>query len=137
MNDKSRIVVLGLLAVGLAGCESVAGPSATDLQGHWQLVSLQEPGQPQVAAPAGATFSADFGSDGRVSLVADCNRCNSSYVAGGATLQVGNMACTRAYCTTAPLDTRFAALVQSAQAWRVGSDELELSSPEGTLRLRR
>jgi len=134
---KNRIVVLGLLTIGLAGCEGVTGPSVSSLQGTWQLVSLQQAGQAQVSAPGGATFSAEFGSDGRVSVAADCNRCGSTYQADRDTLHVGVMACTLAYCATAPLDTQFSGLVSAAESWSVANGELELRSAQGTLRLRR
>jgi heat shock protein HslJ len=107
------------------------------LQGAWQLVSLQVGGQAAVPAPSGHAFTADFGADGRVSLVADCNRCGGGFAASGGTLDVGSMACTLAYCSTAPLDTQYAGLVQSAKQWSVTGSELSLESSAGTVRLRR
>jgi heat shock protein HslJ len=47
------------------------------------------------------------------------------------------MACTRAYCSTAPVDTQFAGLVASTQNWRLSGGELTLTSDQGTLTLRR
>lgn len=137
MKMPKRIVVLAFLSAGLAACEGVTGPSTSSLQGTWQLVSLQPSGQPQVPAPTGASFSVGFDSDGRVSVAADCNRCGSTYQADRDTLHVGDMACTLAYCATAPVDTQFSGLVSSAESWSVESGQLELRSGEGTLRLRR
>lgn len=135
---NKRIAALALpLAVGLAACEGFTGPSKSSLEGRWELVSLQPAGQPAVPAPAGASFNAEFGTDGRLSLAADCNRCGSTYEAGSGTLSVGLMACTLAYCPTAPVDTQFSGLVQASQNWRLDNGELELRSAEGTLRLRR
>jgi heat shock protein HslJ len=133
-----RIAALTLpLALGLAACEGPTGPSKSSLEGRWQLVSLQPAGQPAVPAPSDASFTAEFGSDARLSLVADCNRCGSAYDAGSGTLSVGTMACTLAYCATAPVDTQFSGLVQAAQNWSLENGELELRSAQGTLRLRR
>ena len=98
---------------------------------------MQPAGQPAVQAPGSATFTAELGTDGRLSLAADGNRCGSTYEAGSGTLSVGLMACTLAYCPTAPVDTQFSGLVQASQNWRLENGELELSSKEGTLRLRR
>ena len=90
-----------------------------------------------IAAPRGHTFSADFKSEGRVNMAADCNRCFASYAATPGTLEVGLAGCTLAYCTTAPLDTDFAGLVSAARQWAVSGEELTLSSEDGTLILRR
>ena len=76
----------------------------------------------------------DFTADGRVSLRADCNRCSAAYEATTNSLAVGLMACTRAYCASAPLDTTFAALVGQATSWRVVDGGLELRSEAGVLR---
>lgn len=138
MMKKMRIAALALpLAVGLAACDGPTGPSGSSLEGSWQLVSLQSPGGPQVPAPSSASFTAEFGADGRLSLVADCNHCGSTYDAGSGTLSVGLMACTLAYCSTAPVDTQFSGLVQASQNWRLENDELQLVSADGTVRLRR
>jgi heat shock protein HslJ len=134
---QKRIVLLGVLSVSLAACEGLTGPSTSSLQGTWQLVSLQPSAQPQAPAPSGAVFSVEFGSDGRVSVAADCNRCGSTYQADRDTLHVGLMACTLAYCATAPVDTQFSGLVSAAESWSVAGGELELRSAQGTLRLRR
>ena len=44
------------------------------------------------------------------------------------------MACTRAYCASAPLDSKFVALVGQATAWRSVDGGLELRSEAGVLR---
>ena len=129
--------VVGIVALGLSACSSPSEPSAGDLSGTWQAVWLQPQGQPTVNAPTEVTLSANFGSDGRLSLRADCNNCNASYAATGYTLEVSRMACTLAACPSAPLDTQFAGLVQSAEWWGLVDDQLELSSAAGRVRLRR
>jgi heat shock protein HslJ len=133
-----RTIALALpLVLSLAGCEGFTGPSKSSLEGRWQLVSLQLAGQPAVQAPGTATFTVEFATDGRLSVVADCNRCGSTYEAGSGTLGVATMACTLAYCATAPVDTQFSGLVGAAHNWALKSGELELRSAEGTVRLRR
>jgi len=150
---------LGLLAMagmmfGLGGCalsdgttlpaapsEGSASQSASAAipAGTWRLASLREAGQPEVVVGQPGLFTAEFGADGRVSLVADCNRCGAGYRAGDRDLSVGLMACTRAYCVaTAPLDTTYTVLVNNARTWSVSGDgRLELASDAGTLRFQR
>lgn len=142
------------LAFGLVACQaSSEGPTDTTLPttsgtvggalsteallGEWQLVHLHKAGADVVSTPADHTFSADFTSDGRVHMTADCNRCFAEYTAAPGTLEVGPAGCTLAYCVTAPLDTDFAGLVSAARSWSVADGELTLSSEDGTLVLRR
>ena len=150
----SRAAFIGGLAVaalviGLGACDvmdgtSLTGPKATWAgsasipAGTWRLASLQEAGEPASDIGA-ATFTAEFGADGRLSLAADCNRCSAVYEAGDRSLRIGVLACTRAYCAaSAPLDTTYTNLVDSARTWSVGPDgRLELTSAAGTLRFTR
>jgi heat shock protein HslJ len=120
------------------GSTSSAGLAGAQLQGKWRLQRIEKTGAPGVAVQEPDRFVADFTSDSRVQLVADCNRCAAGYTAGASTLSVSPMACTRAYCsTTAPLDTDFAGLVSSASSWSVSGDQLKLSSSDGSLLLAR
>jgi heat shock protein HslJ len=117
-----------------------AGASSQDhsgLLGSWQLVSLTETGQTPVNVKTPERFTATFGDDGRVSLLADCNRCAGGYTAKGDGLTVGPMACTRAYCESAPLDTQFAGLVSGATTWKANGAGLELRCDAGVLQFRR
>jgi len=158
-SKVKRFLVLPALALGVAACNGSAVPAVgptppaattpegggqtsatavTSLQGTWQLVSLQEAGGPVVPAPAPERFTAEFRSDGRLHARADCNSCNASYEAASGNLQVGPaMACTRAYCSSAPLDTDYARLLGEATSWSIEAGSLELSSAAGALRFRR
>lgn len=111
-------------------------PTASELQGLWRLERLAKVGQAPVEPSASDRFSAEFTSD-RVLLVADCNRCSGSYTAGAGTLSVGPMACTRAACQSAPLDTDFAMLVSGAEHWLIAGGQLALQADNGVLLLRR
>ena len=81
--------------------------------------------------------SAEFAANGRVSLRADCNRCSGGYIATTGALTVSPMACTRAYCSSAPLDTTFTMLVGQATVWTASNGSLELRGESGVLRLRK
>jgi heat shock protein HslJ len=91
---------------------------------------------PTVLAPSGPVFTATF-EDAQVGLRADCNVCGAGYAAGPGTLAMGQMACTLAYCPSAPFDTDFAGLVQQATSFTLESDRLVLRSSGGTVTLRR
>lgn len=108
------------------------------LTGMWQMVSLQKAGQAQQPAPAGVQLTADFRTDGKVALKADCNVCNAGYEVGpDGQLKVGPMACTRAYCSSAPMDTDFAGLVGAAELASIKGDTLSLTSDAGTVLMQR
>ena len=152
-TTASRVLAIAGLVIGLSGCGLSDGPTLPGASpengskaaaagipsGTWRLASLRQAGQAEVVIGQTGVFTAEFGADGRSSLLADCNRCSAAYSADGRSLSVGPMACTRAFCTaTAPLDTTYTALVGSARTWSVSADgRLELSSDAGTLRFQR
>ena len=118
--------------------DGAAARPAPALTGTWQMVSLQKTGGAQQPAPAGVQLTADFRTDGKLALRADCNVCNAAYEVGpDGQLKVGPMACTRAYCSSAPVDMDFAALVGSAQQAVVADQTLTLSSEAGSVRMQR
>ena len=141
-------VSLAFTACGASGPEPVSGPSVpttasggtsqdgTALAGTWKAAALAPAGGAVVTIGEPERFTAEF-RDGRLSLLADCNRCSGGYTAAAGTLSTTPLACTRAYCASAPVDTQFTALVGSATAWTVSADRLELASPAGVVRLRR
>jgi heat shock protein HslJ len=154
------LIGLGLTPLGLAVAMTACGgprtnpgaateplPGAVDggaapqssavLLGTWRALSLEPAGQPRVVVAEPARFTAEFHSDGTLSLLADCNRCSGGYSAAAGLIRTTPMACTRAYCSSAPLDTQFTQLVDSATTWTVSGDRLELSSDAGVARLQR
>jgi heat shock protein HslJ len=150
----SRVVAALGLAVSLASCggsalgpagpTSPAGPTGGDvvaqgvqpLVGTWRAVSVTLDGA-ETLVPELVTLSAEFRADGRLSLVADCNRCAAGYSATPGTLSVTPMACTRAYCSSAPLDEHFAMLVDGATSWSATEHTLDLHGPSGSVHLQR
>ena len=116
-----------------AGKGQINGQAALALVGSWKLTLLEKAGEAPVPVANPERFVASFGGDGRVNLVADCNRCTSGYQAAAGTLSIGAMACTKAYCASAPLDTDFAGLVSAATSWEVSSSRLTLRSAMGRL----
>lgn len=136
--------------VGLAACSGASAttetpsqptpaPDAATLQGRWTLVSLQATDGETTPVSEGS-FVADFGADGDLYIQADCNVCSAAYRAsdGGTIEVIGPIPCTLAYCSTAPLDTRFLALLEGASSWSIEEGALQLSSPDsGALLLQR
>jgi heat shock protein HslJ len=141
-------VSLAFAACGARGSAPLSGPSvspaanggtaqdASALAGAWKALALAPTGEAGVTIGDPERFTAEF-RDGRLSLLADCNRCSGGYTAGAGTLSTTPLACTRAYCASAPVDTQFTALVGSATTWTVSADRLELASAAGVARLRR
>jgi heat shock protein HslJ len=129
-----RTLVAALAGLTLAACSDGGGASSTDLLGQWRLSAQMPAGGGVQTPPAGTAFSVTFAGDGTVGAVADCNRCGGGFTAGDHTIDVGVMACTRAYCTaSAPFDSTYAELLQSASAWRVEGSALTLDGPAGTM----
>ena len=155
MRNMIRMAWAGLRGVvamiGLASCGGAIDGAATPsdllpagserelaaLQGSWALVSLQEGSE---AAPVPERrFFADFGPDQDLFIKADCNVCTAGYTSAldGSVEVMGPIPCTLAYCATAPLDTRYLALLEGARSWSVTEKTLELSSAGGVLRFER
>jgi heat shock protein HslJ len=105
--------------------------------GVWTLVSRQLPGESAVAAPA-ATFTFQVTTEGRAAVRADCNQCGGAASVGAGTVTVGPaLACTRAFCSTAPFDTRYVQMLSGDSAAEIDGDTLTLRSDRGTLRFQR
>jgi heat shock protein HslJ len=127
----------------LSGVDNSSGSAAIaaadpGLLGTWTLASLQVASLPSLTIPPAGTFTATFGSDGTLSLRADCNVCSTRYQASSARITVNAaMACTRAACPSAPFDREFAQLTGASINYRVAGDTLVLDSGKGTLRFRR
>jgi heat shock protein HslJ len=130
------VIFAGLL---LSSCgDGPTTPSAADYQNvEWRLVSLQRPDQSIASPPGGASFTARFGDDGRLAVRADCNVCGAEYAATGTALSVGAMACTQAFCASAPFDVEYAQVLDNATAFELQDQGLVVRSPQGTLRFSR
>jgi heat shock protein HslJ len=135
----SPTAVLSPSEAGESGDGATRASDTVPLLGQWRLVSLQPTGGSTVPVPAGTSFTADFGSDGRVAAVVDCNRCSTSYEATADTLTVGPaLACTRAYCAaSAGFDDTYTTLLTQSSTWRVQGAMLELRGEAGSLTLTR
>ena len=133
-------MLLALLAG--SACSGPTGPSSTTsladrLGGTWMLVSRQLPGETAAPPPGTATFSLQI-SDGRAGIRADCNQCNGQAVIGTDRVTVGPaVACTRAFCSSAPYDNTFVQMLAGESAATIEGESLTLRSDRGVLRFRR
>lgn len=138
------VVACGGSALGPAAPSAPGGTAGGDvvaqgvrpLVGTWTAVSVKV-GSEETLVPESVKLTAEFQADGRLNLVADCNRCAATYSATPDTLSVTPMACTRAYCSSAPLDEHFAGLVSATLSWSATAHTLDLSCPTGSVHLQR
>lgn len=79
-------------------------------------------------------YTAEFSAQGEVSARADCNRCSASYSAAGTTLEIGALACTRAYCGDDSLFDDYIAALDGAASFERSSSSLVIRHPRGSLR---
>ena len=134
------------IAVALAtGCdEPLGGPNvpslalASQIDGTWNLASIQPASQPEQATPANARYTLTF-ADGRFATQIDCNSCNGVLAVSGQTLTAGPvLACTRAFCATMAFgDAYTTVLGGTSTVTTVTSTTLVLSSARGVLRFTR
>ncbi len=139
------VVMASLTAAAFGACSGPTSPSGLDgtaltperIGGTWTLVTQQPPGQAEVAPPAGAIFGMEI-TDDRAAIAVDCNRCNGQAVVGASTLTVGPLlACTRAFCASAPFDDAFLRILAGESAAAIDGNTLTLGSDRGVLRFRR
>ena len=130
-----RDFTLGFAALLFLSCsESPTGPGTVrSVQGSWELQSFQIAGGATGIAEPGF-YTADFAADGRVSARADCNRCSASYSAAAASLEIGALACTRAYCGDESLFDDYVAALDGATSFERPGSSLVIRHSRGSLR---
>ena len=128
------IVGLCLAALAAASCMERATEPSDVLGTTWHLESLQRANAGGAVSPPGGSFTLHFRDDGRLEVRADCNGCGGSYSLDGGTLDVGLLACTRAFCPSAPFDTDYVTLLESATTVERDGDTLVLRGSAGVLR---
>lgn len=132
-----RTLLIAAAALGSAcGDSLLAGPSAVT-GGIWRLRSIETSAGGLVAASRPGNYTLEFQDTGRLAVKADCNMCSGTYSISGDALQVGPLACTRAFCGATSDDVVFLDLLSTARTMGVRGIELSIDSPKGTLRLNR
>lgn len=142
LNAAVVALLTAVICAACSGPTSLSGPDGTALTperigGIWTLVTLTLQGQAEAAPPAGAISTIEV-AGGRAAVRADCNRCNGPAAVGAGTLTVGPpLACTRAFCASAPFDDTFLRMLAGKSAATLDGDTLTLGSDRGVLRFRR
>jgi heat shock protein HslJ len=129
-----RATALVLLGFALASCSGPLSPAETDILGIvWKLRSIQRPDEPTLQISNPDRFTVQFGEDHQAAIRADCNVCTGRYDLNGSTLQLGPLACTRAFCGVESPDTIFLRGLELSISVSTLSDMLKLTSTRGTL----
>jgi heat shock protein HslJ len=152
--SKKQLSVAGaaLLVLSLAACSSedsglltAASPmppvqeaghavaTAEGLMGTWFLETMEPAGAAAVPVGEPERYVARFESEGLVTLRSDCNRCAGGYNATTTALRFSPLACTRAYCGEASLDSRFERVLGVSERWSVEGSRLTLDGSAGRL----
>ena len=113
--------------VALTGCESIGAPSDPLTAQPWHLESIERPSQPPVTLSGRAQDShwIRFEEDGRLTASLDCNRGTGDWyradgmVAPRGTIQIGEIASTRALCPTPSYGEEMAASLPLASDYMV------------------
>ena len=129
-------MLIGACAAACSNDTLTSPSSSTELDGTWRLVQMTSGGTVHNEALTAGRFNATF-TTGRVEATADCNRCTGPATLSGSTLTVSALACTRAACASAPLDTRFTSLLDGPLTVRLNERLLQLNSSQGELRFER
>ena len=123
-----------LVAVGAASCskdDTLTSPtSPAQIDGTWRLIQMTSSAGVHDEELTAGRFNVAF-ANAALQAKADCNTCAGAATLAGATLTVGPLACTRAACASAPLDTRFASLLDGPLTVRVNARLLQLNNATG------
>ena len=125
------------LAPSIASSSEAATIAAEVVPGVLKLQSLTLADATTVTISDPQQFTLEFLDNSRVAVKADCNRASGSFTVNGATLTIGPMAVTKAYCGSASLDGEFLTLLGGETVATVSTTSLVLSSARGALRFSR
>jgi heat shock protein HslJ len=138
MEKTLAVLFAAVMAVVIAGCgEGATSPTEAPLQGTWQLSVLQSTGGTRQTITEPQRFTAEFLAGGELHVRADCNRCNGTYALTGRALRVGPLACTRAACELATIESAYTRILQDASTAESLTDTLQITGPSGVVILRR
>jgi heat shock protein HslJ len=113
-------------------------PQPSQLAGtSWQVTGFNNGRQAVVSVLTGTELTMEFGTDGRVSGYAGCNRYHAGYTVDGAALRIGPAAATRRMCVdpeqAMEQEQQFLKALESVATLRMEGDRLELRTADGAL----
>ena len=125
------------LAPSIASSSEATTIAAEVVPGVLKLQSLTRADSTTVTISDPQQFTLEFLDNNRVAVKADCNRASGSFTVSAATLTIGPMAVTKAYCGSASLDGEFLSLLGGETVATVSTTSLVLASARGALRFSR
>jgi heat shock protein HslJ len=123
-------------AITMACTDNSIGPSDA-VGGAWQLVSIQRNGSNPITVADPSRYTLQLDADGRVRVKSDCNSCGGSYTLSGSALQFSPLACTRAFCGEASLDSIYSQALDGTKTVSVNDSTLTLTGNGATLQFKR
>lgn len=130
------IIVSGTMVASCADRSPLAPSAALITDVLWKLHSFQRPDSLSTEIQDPARFTLRFGDEGRVTVRADCNTCVGRYELTGQILHVEALACTRAYCGSASLDTEYVRALESGGSVGVTEGVLTIAGVRAVLLFR-
>lgn len=134
-----RFRLFGLIAIVAAsvGCgDNGTAPSTVErLDGSWRLLAFESSTGAVDTIQETDRYTASFDTEGRVNLLADCNRCFGSFTTSGVALETGPMGCTRAACPAESRSDEFIAAMDGASSYLRSGSQLFIYYDGGRLRL--
>ena len=116
--------------------DNSVGPSGV-IGGTWQLVSIQRNGSDPISVANPSRYTLRLDEDGRVRVMSDCNSCGGSYTLSGSTLAFTPLACTRAFCGEASLDSIYSRALDGTSTVSVNDSTLSITGGGVTLQFKR
>ena len=127
--------VTGPTAPGDASIEAPpAAVQAPAAQATWTLRYLSTTAEGEIDLPSDAAFTLLLRNDGTLSAGADCNDWFGDYSMTDDSITIERIGCTRAFCSSSPVDTHYTALLTGTSTVDVTGDQMTLTSQRGTLR---
>jgi heat shock protein HslJ len=99
--------------------------------GAWHLTKAVHGNDAPVVPQDPSRYTVQFGEDGTLSLLADCNRGRGSYTADPPKVHIGPAAITRMMCPPGSLDSIFLRDVNAAATFAIDDGELQVKSTDG------
>lgn len=129
-------IAAGCAATPTAPSTSSSAYIAAQLEGTWNLASIEPAGAGKQNRPSAAVYTLTFGTSSRLSTRADCNTCARTYSVDETSITAGpNLACTRAACPTMAFESAYTTLLGGVSQAVVTNSTLTLSSSRGTISL--
>lgn len=94
----------------------------------WQLVEIQSMNDEAFQPLAVEIYTLGFADDGTLSIRADCNRGSASYEQTGSSLEIGEIALTRAMCRPQSLHNRFIRDLREVRSFVIEAGHLYLAT---------